>query len=106
MRARTSRNLPVYASGAQDRDVATSDGGSGRNIGASTLMTRIALTVLVAVHLAATVWHGGAHTELGILLPPEKSAFVYIVILAGPIVAASLLWTRHLVAGVWTFLLT
>lgn len=69
-------------------------------------MSRIALTGLVAVHLAATVWHGGAHTKLGILLPPEKSAFVYIVILAGPIVAASLLWTRHLVAGVWTFLLT
>src|SRR4029079_3094428 len=99
MRARTSRNLPVYASGAQDRDVATSDGGSGRNIGASTLMTRIALTVLVAVHLAATVWHGGAHTELGILLPPEKSAFVYVVILAGRLVAVCLPCTAQPLTG-------
>jgi hypothetical protein len=68
-------------------------------------MTRIALTGLVAVHFAATAWHGGAHSQLAILLPPEKKAFVYIVILLGPIVAAALVWTRYFAAGVWLFFL-
>jgi hypothetical protein len=69
-------------------------------------MVKIALAGLVAIHLAVTLWHGGAHTQLGILLPPEKNAFVYIVILIAPIVAASLLWTRYLLAGVWTLVLS
>ena len=69
-------------------------------------MAKIALTGLVAIHLAVTLWHGSAHTQLGILLPPEKNAFVYIVILIAPIVAASLLWTRYLLAGVWAFFLS
>ena len=69
-------------------------------------MARIALTGLVAIHLVVTLWHGSAHTQLGILLPPEKNAFVYIVILIAPIVAASLLWTRYLLAGVWTLVVS
>ena len=39
-------------------------------------MTKIAIAVLVALHLAVAVWHGNAHTALTIALPPEKSAFV------------------------------
>ena len=69
-------------------------------------MVKVALAGLVAIHLFVTLWHGGAHTQLGILLPPEKNAFVYIVILIAPIVAASLLWTRYLLAGVWTLVLS
>jgi hypothetical protein len=64
-------------------------------------MAKIALSALVAVHLAATLWHGHAHAELAITLPPEKNAFVYLVILIAPVVGAVLLWTRHLAAGLW-----
>ena len=53
-------------------------------------MTKIAIAVLVAIHLAAALWHGHAHTALAIALPPEKNAFVFMVILIAPLVAASL----------------
>lgn len=64
------------------------------------------MTVLVALHLAVTVWHGSAHTALGITLPPEKTAFVFIVILIAPLVAVSLLWTRYAVVGGWMMVLS
>ena len=69
-------------------------------------MTKIAIAVLVAVHLAVAIWHGNAHTALAIALPPEKNAFVFVVILIAPLVAAILVWTRYVVAGVWTFFLS
>lgn len=69
-------------------------------------MTKIAIGVLVAVHFAVVLWHGTAHTTLAIALPPEKNAFVFIVIVIAPILAASLLWTRYALAGVWTFCLS
>lgn len=68
-------------------------------------MTRIVITGLVAIHLAATLWHGGAHTQLAIGLPPEKTVFVFVVILIAPTVAAGLVWTRYMTAGVWMFFL-
>ncbi len=64
-------------------------------------MTRLVITALVAVHLAASVWHGNAHTRLAIDLPIEKTLFVYIVILIAPIVAALLVWTRYISIGLW-----
>ncbi len=69
-------------------------------------MRRVTLTVLVAIHLAVVLWHGGAHTELAIGLPPAKNAFVYVVILLAPLVAAGLVWTSHERAGVWLFFLS
>ena len=69
-------------------------------------MTKIAITGLVTIHLAATLWHGNAHTQLTIALPPEKNIFVYIVILIAPIVAAGLAWTRYMSMGLWVFFLS
>ncbi|MEK6300853.1 MAG: hypothetical protein AABO41_09040 [Acidobacteriota bacterium] len=69
-------------------------------------MTRIVITALVAIHLAASLWHGNAHTQLGIGLPPEKTAFVFGVILIAPIVAAVLVWTRYVSIGLWVFFLS
>ena len=69
-------------------------------------MTKIAIAVLVAIHLAAAVWHGNAHTALAIALPPEKNAFVFIVILIAPLVAAWLMWTRYVLVGVWLIVLS
>lgn len=43
-------------------------------------MTNILIAGLVTVHLAASLWHGSAHTQLAITLPPGKNAFVYVVI--------------------------
>jgi NADPH:quinone reductase-like Zn-dependent oxidoreductase len=69
-------------------------------------MTKILITALVTIHLAATLWHGSAHTQLAIALPPEKNVFVYVVILLAPIVAAGLVWTRYIWIGLWVFLLS
>jgi NADPH:quinone reductase-like Zn-dependent oxidoreductase len=69
-------------------------------------MKRIVITGLVAIHLVATLWHGSAHTELAIALPPGKTIFVYVVILIAPIVSAGLVWTRFVSMGLWVFFLS
>lgn len=69
-------------------------------------MTRLVITAVVAVHLAASLWHGNAHTRLAIDLPAEKTVFVFIVILIAPVVAAALVWTRYLSVGLWLFFLS
>jgi hypothetical protein len=69
-------------------------------------MTRMVITSLVVIHLAATLWHGDAHTKLAVGLSPAKNLFVYIVILTAPIVAAGLVWTRYVSAGLWLFVLS
>ncbi len=69
-------------------------------------MTRLVITGLVAVHLAASVWHGNAHTRLAIDLPAAKTLFVYIVILIAPIVAAALVWTSYISIGLWVLFIS
>ena len=64
------------------------------------------IAVLAAIHLAVTLWHGNAHTELAIALPPGKNVFVVVVILIAPLVAVSLVWTRHALVGLWMFFLS
>ncbi len=69
-------------------------------------MTRMLITGLVAIHLAASLWHGNAHTRLAIDLPPAKTLFVFIVILLAPIVAAAVVWTRYFTIGLWVLFLS
>jgi len=69
-------------------------------------MTRIVLTGLVIVHLAASLWHANAHTHLGIELSTEQTLFVYIIVITAPIVAAILVWTRYVSMGLWLFFLS
>ena len=69
-------------------------------------MNKIVITGLVAIHLAATLWHGSAHTQLAIGLPLEKTIFVYVVILVAPIVAAIFVWTRFVSTGMGLFFLS
>lgn len=66
----------------------------------------IAIAFLVATHLVVTLWHGNAHTELSIALPPGKNAFVLVVILIAPVVAAVLTWTSRALIGLWMFFLS
>jgi hypothetical protein len=61
------------------------------------------IATLAVVHLAITLWHSGAHSELGIGLPPWKLAYAYAVIVIAPPVGAALLWTRFAALGLWLF---
>ena len=68
-------------------------------------MSKLVIAVLAAVHLAVTLWHSGAHSELAIGLPPLKLAYAYAVIVIAPPLAAALLWTRFARLGLWIFFL-
>ena len=69
-------------------------------------MTKMVIAGLVTIHLAASLWHGSAHNQLSIDLPPEKTIFILVVILLAPIVAAGLVWTRFTSLGLWVFFLS
>jgi hypothetical protein len=62
-------------------------------------MIKIVITGLVIVHLAASLWHGSAHTRLGIELSTEQTLFVYILVIIAPVAAAILAWTRYVSMG-------
>lgn len=64
------------------------------------------ITGLVAVHLAATLWHGSLHSRLSINLSPSQTLFILIVILIAPILGAALVWTRYVSTGLWVFFLS
>jgi hypothetical protein len=69
-------------------------------------MTKIVITGLVIVHLAASLWHGNAHTHLGIELSTEQTLFVYIIVIIAPVVAAILVWTRYVSMALRVFCLS
>jgi hypothetical protein len=66
-----------------------------------TRMTRgQALAAVVLVHLAIAIVHGRAHTGAQVPLPLAGELFVYVVILAGPLVGLGVSrWRPH--AGAW-----
>lgn len=51
-------------------------------------------TTIVLVNLLINIVHGVAHLELQIELNAAEKLFVAVVILAGPLLAMALLWTR------------
>ena len=69
-------------------------------------MSKGIITGIVTIHLVATLWHGSAHSQLAIGLPPEKNAFVFVVILIAPIVSAVLIWTRYFRIALLLFFLS
>lgn len=66
--------------------------------------TRFVLTVLAAVHLIVTIWHGELRRELAVALSPGQSFFMYLVFVVAPLLAVCLLWTRHVRLALWLFL--
>jgi hypothetical protein len=58
-------------------------------------MTRSLCTIAVLAHLLVSFVHGYAHTELGVGLSAWQNGYVLIVITLAPLVALSLIWTRH-----------
>lgn len=59
----------------------------------------IAGTAAVLVHAVIAVLHGAAHADLGIRMTAAENAFINVVIVAAPVVAAAALWTRFMRAG-------
>ena len=47
---------------------------------------------MVLAHLVISMLHGVAHTNARVPLSPSASAFVYAVILAGPLIGLGLTW--------------
>src|SRR5215208_582745 len=59
-------------------------------------------TAVVVVSAVVNVAHTASHAGLHLMpLPGWQLAYIAIVIYASPVVAASLLWTRHRFAGAW-----
>jgi hypothetical protein len=51
--------------------------------------------VLVLAHALVLLGHDSAHRELGVLLNDWQTVFAYLVIVAAPILAAFLVFTRY-----------
>ena len=64
---------------------------------------RIAATVILAVHAVVAVVHDLAHRDLGIELTAAQTTYINLVIVAAPVVAVILIWTRLQWAGAILF---
>lgn len=58
------------------------------------------MAAVVLTHLAISLVHGRAHTGAQVSLPPAGAIFVYIVILAGPLIGLGVS-RRRPQAGAW-----
>jgi hypothetical protein len=65
-----------------------------------TRSARSLLALIVFAHAAVTVLHGAAHAGAGVFLGPAGTAFVLLVIEAGPL-AGLWLSRTHAAAGGW-----
>jgi hypothetical protein len=73
---------------------------------AQPMKTAIAGTIVILAHTVALVFHSLAHVKLGIFLGLLANVFIYVVIVAAPLVALILLWTRWQKAGLWLLFLS
>ena len=58
-------------------------------------MIRSVITIAVLGHLAVSVLHGYAHTELAVALNSWQKVYVLVVITLSPLIALILLWLRR-----------
>ena len=65
---------------------------------------RVWVTIAVLAHMAVSIFHGQAHTSLGVGLSNWQQTYVLTVILLAPLVALVLSFTRLVRAGVWLLL--
>jgi hypothetical protein len=63
--------------------------------------TRLWLAVTITAHLIISMMHGAAHTGAHVPLSPLATAFVFVVILGGPLAGLALLWVAERF-GAWT----
>ena len=64
---------------------------------------KITISILFAIHLIATLWHGDAHSTLGIQLSFFQTLYVYLIILGAPVVGVVLVWSRFMLVGIGLF---
>ena len=55
-------------------------------------VSRTWLAGIVLAHLFISIVHGSAHTNAHVALSPAQTVFVFVVILAGPLVGLGLTW--------------
>ena len=53
------------------------------------------MAAAVLAHLLISMVHGAAHTGARILMSPAATLFVFVVILAGPLVGLAVSWRRE-----------
>jgi len=58
------------------------------------------LAAIVLAHLAVSIVHGTAHARAHVPLSPAANLFVFIVILAGPLIGLALTWPSERI-GSW-----
>ncbi len=63
------------------------------------------LTAVVLAHLVVSMVHGAAHAEAHVPLSPAANLFVFIVILAGPLIGLALTWPAERI-GSWLIVVT
>jgi len=63
------------------------------------------VAAIVLVHLVISIVHGTAHEKAHVLLSPSANAFVFAVILAGPLIGLGWMW-RNEHTGAWLIALT
>jgi hypothetical protein len=63
-------------------------------------------TLVVLLHLAVSAVHGAGHAKLHIAITDWQQKFIVVVILAAPVLAAILLWTRLRAVGAWLLLVS
>jgi hypothetical protein len=66
---------------------------------------RLSLAAVVLVHLVVSAVHGTAHDRAHVPLALWANVFVYVVILAGPLVGLALTWWKARLGG-WVIALT
>jgi ABC-type xylose transport system permease subunit len=62
------------------------------------------LAAVVVAHLVISAVHGAAHDRAHVPLSPAANLFVYVVILAGPLIGLALTWWNAR-AGAWVLVL-
>jgi hypothetical protein len=63
------------------------------------------LAAVVLGHLVISIVHGTAHAKAHVLLSTSANAFVFVVILGGPLIGLGWMW-RNERAGAWLLTLT
>ena len=65
---------------------------------------RLWVTIAVLAHLLVTLFHGQAHTSLGVGLSNWQNGYVLVVIVVAPLAAFVLSFTRFARTGLWLLL--
>lgn len=63
------------------------------------------IAIVVLAHFVITLVHGAAHTKAQVPLSPAANVFVFVVIVAGPLIGLGLTWLAERV-GLWVVALT